>query len=167
MALTASLGLLQSLLTDRDLSLYFIPVALVIEILPHIYAILIYNRSAFRKRTLPGPEELARLARINLSHRSETLARVLRAESAYTNGRVQIMLFVVAMIAGSSLRMGNLTFNLMSATYLVSRLVSIDSEIFGKGGSTVVTKYFVDAISCCMLVLMFTVVSNKMRSLTI
>ena len=165
MAFTTLLNFLQSLFTDCDLSLCFIPAAFVIEILPHIYAITVYNRSAFRKQTLPGSGELIRLARINLIRQSDTLDRVLRAESVYTTGRLQTVFFVAAVVAGSSLRIERLHLNVMSLAYLVSRLISIDCGIFGKGFPATVTRHCVDTASYCLVGLIYVVISNILQGL--
>ncbi|PQE28784.1 Membrane- eicosanoid glutathione metabolism (MAPEG) protein [Rutstroemia sp. NJR-2017a WRK4] len=104
--------------TTSNLSLYSIPVAWVLSILPHSYAIT--RSSSFDNR---NPREYSDNLDADKNIDETTKGRILRAEAAQMNGLENIGLFAAAVVAGNVAGLPARTLNLLSGGYLVSRAV--------------------------------------------
>lgn len=104
-------------LTIPAKSLYTIPAAWVLAIVPHFYAA---SLGKFDNRT---PRAYTKEIADDKSLSPETRATIIRAEGAQQNGFENIGLFAAAVVAGNIAGLENRTLNLLSGGYLVSRIV--------------------------------------------
>lgn len=106
-----------------NLSLYTIPLACLLSIGPHIYAIQLYEKSTSRTFDNCHPRSLTQTVTSNQNIDSATKGRILRAEAAQQNGFENVGLFASAVVAGNMARLDNSWLNLLSVGYVLSRVV--------------------------------------------
>ncbi|KAI0116402.1 hypothetical protein GGR51DRAFT_316125 [Nemania sp. FL0031] len=108
-----------SFFADKNISYFTIPVALFTALWPR-------NFSAFQG---PGQKHFdptnprtfaSRLEKSDLD--KETVARILRAESASSNGFEVLPLFAAAIVAGNSSGLSNTALNSLSIGFILSRI---------------------------------------------
>ncbi|KAI0156484.1 hypothetical protein GGR57DRAFT_83095 [Xylariaceae sp. FL1272] len=107
-----------SFFTDKNISYFTIPVALVLALYPRSYAASGPTEKLFdpsNPRTIQS-----NLAKSDID--KKVVAKVLRAESACSNGFEGLPLFAAAVVAGNTAGLSTLTLNAASVGYIVSRV---------------------------------------------
>ncbi|WWD17031.1 hypothetical protein CI109_101468 [Kwoniella shandongensis] len=108
----------------NNLSFYSIPVAWVLALAPHAYAMSLYNA----EKANGTPDWDICMPRKNISHVKESKMSpaaqdmYLRAESAQENGFANIPLYAAAILAGNFARLSPSTLNTAAGIYLLSRV---------------------------------------------
>ncbi|KAF2758380.1 hypothetical protein EJ05DRAFT_499904 [Pseudovirgaria hyperparasitica] len=103
--------------TTRNLSLYTIPAAWVLSIAPHFYAASLGKFDNKQPRTYTKDSES------DQSIDKATKSTIIRAEGAQQNGFENIGLFAAAVVIGNVAKLDNYTLNILSGSYLASRVV--------------------------------------------
>ncbi|KAI8944714.1 hypothetical protein F4801DRAFT_585125 [Xylaria longipes] len=109
-----------SFFADKNISYFTIPVALFTSLWPRSQSA--YQGAGQKYFDPCNPRTFAaRLEKSDLD--KETVARILRAESASSNGFEGLPLFAAAIVAGNSAGLSNTALNSLSITYILSRIV--------------------------------------------
>ncbi|KAI1262282.1 hypothetical protein F5Y18DRAFT_430183 [Xylariaceae sp. FL1019] len=109
-----------SFFTDKNISYFTIPVALILALYPRSYAASGPTEKVFDPS---NPRTLSTgLANSDIDKKASTVAKVLRAESAVANGIEGLPLFAAAVVAGNTAGLSTLTLNAASVGYLASRV---------------------------------------------
>ncbi|KAF4548639.1 Hypothetical protein D9617_26g078510 [Elsinoe fawcettii] len=103
--------------TTRNLSLYTIPAAWVLSIIPHFYA------ASLGKFDNKNPRAYVRDTENDQSVDKATKAKIARAEAANANNFENLGLFAAAVTMGNVAKLDNWTLNALSGGYLASRAV--------------------------------------------
>ncbi|KAF2218258.1 hypothetical protein BDZ85DRAFT_270720 [Elsinoe ampelina] len=103
--------------TTRNLSLYTLPAAWVLSIVPHFYA------ASMGKFDNKCPRTYVRDTENDQSIDKATKAKIARAEAAQSNGFENLGLFAAALTIGNVAKLDNWTLNALSGAYLASRVV--------------------------------------------
>ncbi|KAI1820937.1 hypothetical protein F4861DRAFT_32282 [Xylaria intraflava] len=111
---------LPSFLTERNLSYFTIPVALFTALWPRSISAFSPPGKDYFDPTNPRTFA-SRLEKSDLD--KETVARILRAESAVANGFEGLPIFAAAVVAGNSAGLSNKTLNTITVSYILSRWV--------------------------------------------
>lgn len=106
-----------SFLSTHNVSLYTIPAAWLLCILPHFYAISLAGKS-FDNRS---PRTLAETLKNDQTLDSATKATILRAEGAQQNGFENLGLYAAAIVAGNAANLPPSTLSSFSLFYVASR----------------------------------------------
>ncbi|CAD6573524.1 MAG: hypothetical protein TREMPRED_000850 [Tremellales sp. Tagirdzhanova-0007] len=150
----------------QNLSFYAIPVAFVIALAPHIYAISLFNTerasgTSEYDKTCPT-SQTSKVKEAKLS--PNATGNFIRAEAANANGFINLPLFAGAVIAGNMARLSPATLNAATGTYLVSRVIynliyinNHKSNAISQGRTAV----FLIGIFACMT--LFVQAGNRMR----
>ncbi|KAI1125724.1 hypothetical protein F5Y10DRAFT_246432 [Nemania abortiva] len=109
-----------SFFADKNLSYFTIPVALFTALWPRNYSAFQGPGQKYFDPTNPRTFA-ARLEKSDLD--KETVARILRAESASSNGIEALPLFAAAIVAGNSAGLSNTALNSLSIGFIISRAV--------------------------------------------
>ncbi|WVW84216.1 hypothetical protein I302_106246 [Kwoniella bestiolae CBS 10118] len=108
----------------NNFSLYAVPAAWVVAMVPHFYAISLYNSekapgSADWDNRAPK-KNIANIKEGKLS--PEAQGKFLRAEAAQENAFQNLPLFAAAILAGNFAKLSPSTLNTTAAVYIVSRI---------------------------------------------
>ncbi|KAI0403461.1 hypothetical protein F4802DRAFT_290485 [Xylaria palmicola] len=109
-----------SFLGEKNISYFTIPVVLFTALWPRSYSAFKGPGQKYFDPTNPRTFA-SRLEKSDLD--KETVARILRAESASSNGFENLPLFAAAVVAGNSAGLGAGTMNALSLAYVASRVV--------------------------------------------
>ncbi|KAL6711898.1 hypothetical protein ACN47E_002941 [Coniothyrium glycines] len=101
----------------RNFSLYAVPAAWVLSIVPHFYA------ASLGKFDNKNPRTYTQDTKSDQSIDKATKAKIIRAEGAQQNGFENLGLFAAAVVIGNVAKLPNSTLNTLSAAYLASRVV--------------------------------------------
>ncbi|KAH6676252.1 hypothetical protein B0J14DRAFT_536564 [Halenospora varia] len=104
--------------TTRNFSLYTIPAAWAIAFAPHVYA-----TTASKSFDPTCPRTYAKYLEKDVSIDQATKDRIVRAEGAQTNGFENLGLFATAVLAGNLAGLEAKTLNMLSGSYLLSRVL--------------------------------------------
>ncbi|KAI1196461.1 hypothetical protein F5X97DRAFT_305133 [Nemania serpens] len=109
-----------SFFSEHNISYFTIPVALIAALWPRSYSAF---QGPGQKYFDPGNPRTfaARLEKADLD--KEVVARILRAESASSNGFEGLPLFAAAIVAGNSAGLSALALNSLTIAYIASRVV--------------------------------------------
>ncbi|KAL1306396.1 hypothetical protein AAFC00_005103 [Neodothiora populina] len=100
----------------RNLSLYCIPAAWVLSIIPHFYA------ASLGKFDNKYPRGYIKAVEADQAVDKATKGKILRAEAAQQNGFENVGLFAAAVVAGNIAKLDNWTLNALAGGYLASRV---------------------------------------------
>lgn len=106
-----------------NLSLYAIPAAWVVAIVPRFYAIVAYKQSTKKDLDGKAPRDWPLQLANNQALDAKAKGRIMRAESAQSNGLENIGLFAAAVVAGNVAGLPANTLNTLSFSYVASRIV--------------------------------------------
>lgn len=109
--------------TTRNFSLYTIPAAWALSIIPHFYAVTLYERATSKKYDTTKPRAAVAAVAEDRSLDTATKNRITRAEGAQQNGFENLGLFAAAVVAGNYAGLDAQWLNALSGGYLVSRAV--------------------------------------------
>jgi uncharacterized MAPEG superfamily protein len=109
--------------STTNYSLYTIPAAWLLSILPHSYAIMLYSRSAHKRFDNCHPRSLTSKLEGDQTIDKATKERIIRAEGAQQNGFENLAFYAAAVTAGNVAGLAPQTMNILSAAYLASRAV--------------------------------------------
>ncbi|GAB0142755.1 hypothetical protein EsHS_00003294 [Epichloe bromicola] len=104
---------------SRNLSLFTVPAAFGLSLLPHLYAV---SSAGFNVYDNSYPRAYRDTLMRDTSVPKVRKQRILRAEAASLNGLETIGLFAASVLAGNYARLDTATLNHLSIGYLVSRL---------------------------------------------
>ncbi|MCJ1285383.1 hypothetical protein MMC26_004723 [Xylographa opegraphella] len=148
----------------RNFSLYTIPAAWVLALVPHAYATQLYDSKSAHKFDLTQPRSLAGKVADDQTLDAATKNRVIRAEGAQQNGFENIGLFAAAVVAGNVAGVDNWWLNALSGGYLVSRVVYnviyINNESVALANTR--TGVFLSGVGMCMT--LFVMAGNRLRN---
>ncbi|KAG6037517.1 hypothetical protein E4U41_005046 [Claviceps citrina] len=108
-----------SLDTTQNLSLFTVPAAFGLCLLPHLYAV---GSAGFTVYDNSYPRAYRDTLMRNASISKVKKQRILRAEAASLNGLETIGLFAASVLAGNYARLDTATLNHLSIGYLLSRV---------------------------------------------
>ncbi|MCJ1391466.1 hypothetical protein MMC18_004330 [Xylographa bjoerkii] len=148
----------------RNFSLYTIPAAWILAILPHAYATQLYDAKSSHKFDLTQPRSLAAKAGADQTIDTATKNRVIRAEGAQQNGFENVGLFAAAVVAGNVAGVDNWWLNALSGGYVASRvlynMIYINNESVGMANAR--TGVFLSGVGMCMS--LFVMAGNRLRN---
>lgn len=147
-----------------NFSLYTVPVAWVLCLAPHIYAAKLYEKATSRQFDTREPRSLIKTVAENQSVDSTTRGRIIRADSAQLNGFENLGLFAAAVVAGNMARLDNGWLNMMSAGYVLSRLVYNLIYINNTTAALARTRSLVYISGITMIWTLFIMAGNKLWS---
>lgn len=104
-------------------SLYSVPVAYAFSLMPHVFAMQTYQKSAKKAFPIKQPRGFEAMVESDQSIDSKTKNRILRAQAAHTNGMENVGLYAAAVVAGNAAGVDSWWLNGLSIGYLVSRFV--------------------------------------------
>jgi uncharacterized MAPEG superfamily protein len=150
--------------TTRNFSLYTIPAAWLLCLLPHAYATSLHDSASPKKADNRNPRALVTSLSSNQSIPQATKDKIVRAEAAQANGFENIGLFAAAVVAGNAAGVDNWWLNMLSVGYVGSRVVY---NIVYIGNSTkrlanVRTGTFLSGIG--MVMSLFVMAGNRVRN---
>ncbi|MCJ1399154.1 hypothetical protein MMC11_002356 [Xylographa trunciseda] len=147
----------------RNFSLYTIPAAWLLALLPHAYATQLYDAKSTHKFDITQPRSLTAKVAADQTIDTATKNRVIRAEGAQQNGFENVGLFAAAVVAGNVAGIDHWWLNALSGGYIVSRVVYnviyIENETAGAG--TARTGVFLSGVGLCMA--LFVMAGNRLR----
>jgi len=108
-----------SFLSTYNLSLYTIPAAWVLAMVPHFYAISLAGKKFDDKH----PRGFTASLKDDQTLDSVTKQTIVRAEGAQSNGFENLGLYAAAIVAGNMSLLPTTTLNYLSVGYLMSRVV--------------------------------------------
>lgn len=108
--------------TTRNLSLYAVPAAWVLAMIPKFYAAGIYNAASSKQYNAISPRSMPKQIAEDQSVDQATKDRFTRAESASSNGHENLALFATALVAGNAAGLEHTYLNTLSGLYLLSRV---------------------------------------------
>ena len=110
-------------LMSKNYSFYAVPIAWAMSLAPHSYAISLYARKSTKKFDNREPRSMTSKLADDQSIDKATKDRIIRAESAQANGFENLGFFAAAVVAGNMAGLSNQTMNLLSGSYLATRLL--------------------------------------------
>ena len=117
-------------LTRDNLSLYCVPLALAVNIAPHVFATGTYKKATGKSLDVRQPCGFTQQVTDDQGCDSKTKGRILRAEAAMTNGFETLGFFAGAVAAGNAAHLSPGLLNALSIGYLVSRVAYNHIYIF-------------------------------------
>jgi len=118
----------------RNYSIYAIPAAWMMAVLPHAYATSLHDKkSPVKKYDNCNPRTLLPSLDKNQSLDTETKQTIIRAEAAQQNGFENLGLFAAAILAANMAKVDSWWLNVLSFGYLGSRAVYNVLYISGAG----------------------------------
>lgn len=152
-------------LMSNNYSFYAVPVAWVISITPHMYAISLYERKSTKKFDNREPRSLTSKLADDQTLDKATKDRIIRAEGAQQNGFENIGLFAAAIVAGNMAGLSHKTMNLLSGGYLASRLLYNFIYIHNTTGALAATRSLVYMAGVGFISTMFIMAGNAINRL--
>jgi len=148
---------------DTHLSLYAVPIAWILCLVPHIYALSVHNAKSAKKLDKTQPRSLTASLDRNQSLDKATKDIIIRAEGAQQNGFENLGFFAAAVIAGNVAGLEPMLLNGLAYGYVLSRVlynavyINNTSAAVANGRSAA----FMSSIGCCLW--LFIAAGNKMR----
>lgn len=121
--------------TTRNLSFYTIPLAWVLCLGPHMYAVSLHDAKSAKKFDNTSPRTLIPSLDKNQGLDDATKQTIVRAEAAQQNGFENIGLFAAAVVAANVANVDSWWINALSGGYLVSRTAYNVCYIQGVGNA--------------------------------
>lgn len=112
---------MSSLLTQKNISLYTLPISWILCLLPRFYAVHLYTSSTSKPIDILLPRALAARASADPALQHATRDRIVRAEAAQANGLENVGYFAAAVVAGNVAGLSKGLINCLSLGYLLSR----------------------------------------------
>ena len=146
----------------QNVSLYTIPVAWFLCLVPRVYAAHLYEKVSAAKFDNRYPRHLTKTVMECQNIDSCTKGRIVRAEMAQQNGFDNIGLFATAVIAGNMANISHTWLNAMSVGYLISRIIY--NLIFINNTTLILawTRTAVFMSGVAMILTMFVLAGNKL-----
>lgn len=152
-----------SSLLNTNLSFYTVPLAWVLSIIPHAYAIAVHDGVSSKKFDITQPRSLTASLDSNQTVDKATKDKIVRAEGAQQNGFENVGLFAAAVVAGNVAHVEPTLLNALAYGYLASRVVYnviyINNTSWAMGQTR--TAVFLSGIGCCFA--LFITAGNKLR----
>jgi uncharacterized MAPEG superfamily protein len=117
-------------LTRDNLSIYTIPAAFVVALLPRFFSSNAYKAATGKQMNTLNPRRFVQDIENDQALDSKTKGRILRAESAQANGFETLGLFAAAVVAGNAAGLSPTRLNGLSIGYVISRVVYNHVYIF-------------------------------------
>ncbi|EMC92642.1 hypothetical protein BAUCODRAFT_114410 [Baudoinia panamericana UAMH 10762] len=153
-------------LTHDNLSYYLVPVAWILSILPHFYAVSTYQEATKKQPDLVNPREHTRSLDKDQSLDSKTKLRILRGEAASSNNLENLGLFAAAVVAGNTAGVGAGWMNALAGGYVLARFVYNHVYIFQDLVPYAArTLTWLVSVSCCFS--MFIMAAREMNKKTL
>lgn len=150
--------------TTRNLSLYTIPAAWVLSLLPHVYATQLYEKASSRSFDLTQPRSLTASIASDQTIDKSTKDTIIRAEGAQQNGVENLGIFAAAVVAGNVAGLNNGYLNALSGGYVASRVVYNLVYINNTTGALAQTRSAVYLSGVAMCFTLFISAGNKLNS---
>lgn len=148
----------------RNYSLYTIPAAWGLSLVPHLYAAHLYQKATSRTFDNRHPRSLTKIVAEDQSIDSTTKGRIIRAEGAQQNGFENVGLFAAAVVAGNMARLDNSWLNILSAGYVLSRLIYNVIYINNTTASLAMVRSTVFTGGAGMIIALYIMAGNNLRS---
>jgi len=149
---------------STNLSIYAIPVAWLLCLVPHMYAVAHHDaKSPQKKVNLTQPRSFVASLDQNQALDKATKDTIIRAESAQQNGFENIGIFAAAVVVGNVAGLEPRFLNGFAGAYVLSRMVYIWVYINNTTAAMtrVRTTVYFSGVFCCMV--LFLAAGNKMR----
>ncbi|KAL9076179.1 MAG: hypothetical protein Q9161_001226 [Pseudevernia consocians] len=111
-----------SLPATPGLSLYTIPIAWILSLLPHLYAVKTYETASSKKFDNTQPRSLIGTVAADQSLSKATKDTIIRAEGAQQNGFENLGIFAAGVVAGNVAALDPAYLNALSMAYIASRV---------------------------------------------
>jgi uncharacterized MAPEG superfamily protein len=150
---------------NKNYSLYAVPAAWTIALLPHAYAISLTNSKSKNKSKFDITQPRSMPSRLvsDPTLDKSTKDRIIRAEGAQANGFENIGFFAASVVAGNLAGLSTRTLNMLSWGYVASRVVysmiyiNADTEraanartaVFFGGAGLILTTFIMAGWSTC------------------
>lgn len=148
---------------DTNLSFYTVPLAWLLSIAPHFYAIATHDAKSSKKFDITQPRSLTASLDQNQSLDKATKDTIIRAEGAQQNGFENLGFFAAAVVAGNVAGLEPMLLNGLAYGYIVTRVlydfvyINNTSKVAGNGRTAV----FLSGVGCCFG--LFIAAANKLR----
>ncbi len=149
---------------DTNLSFYAIPLAWILSVSPHVYAVRVHDAKSAKKFDNTQPRSLTASLDQNQSLDKSTKDTIIRAEGAQQNGFENLGFFAAAVVAGNVAGLEPTLLNGLAYGYLLTRVVynlvyiNNTTEPVATGRTVI----FLSGVGCCFG--LFITAGNKMRS---
>ncbi|CAJ2502755.1 Uu.00g101490.m01.CDS01 [Anthostomella pinea] len=117
-------------LSRDNISLYLVPVAWVVAIMPRFWAASNYRKACGKDFNALQPRDMVSQINLDQAIDSKTKGRLLRAEAAQQNGMENMGLFAGAIAAGNAAGLSPATLNGLGLAYVGLRVVYNHIYIF-------------------------------------
>lgn len=146
-----------------NISTYTVLAAWVVSILPHIYATQLYQKATSRSFDNRQPRNLIQIVSANQAIDSATKGRIIRAEMAQQNGFENVPLFAAAVVAANMAQLDTGSLNVLTAGYVLSRVVYNVVYINNTTGGLAMARTAVFTGGLAIIWTLFTMAGNKLR----
>ncbi|KAK5117982.1 hypothetical protein LTR62_004026 [Meristemomyces frigidus] len=140
-------------LTTTNLSLYLIPVAWTLSLLPRAFAAGTYTSAGKNQYNALHPRSFPNDVQNNQALDKKTRDRILRAEAAQANGFENLPLFAAAIVAGNAAGLTPFTLNGLGLGYCLARFVYnhiyIFQDVLPHPGNAFRTASWFAGVCCC------------------
>ncbi|KAF6233839.1 hypothetical protein HO173_008051 [Letharia columbiana] len=109
--------------TTPGLSFYSIPIAWILSLVPHVFAVKTYEAASSRKFDNTQPRSLTNTVASDQSLSKATKDTIIRAEGAQQNGFENLGIFAAGVVAGNAAGLDAGYLNALSMAYIASRVV--------------------------------------------
>lgn len=150
--------------STMNISLYLVPVAWVLAMLPRVYTLTVYNshsKSQNADALQKNPRSITAIVAADKTIPPLIRDRILRAESAMLNGYDNLGFFAAAVAVGNAVGLAPGTLNWLAATYIASRIVYIPSYIYNDTVRSVPIRSVVFGIGLVTNVALFVLAGRK------
>jgi uncharacterized MAPEG superfamily protein len=117
-------------LTRDNVSVYTVPAAFVVALLPKLFSNNAYRRATGKKMNSQNPRRFVQDVEEDQALDSKTKGRILRAEAAQSNGFETLGVFAAAVVAGNAAGLSPGRLNGLSIGYVFTRFVYNHIYIF-------------------------------------
>jgi uncharacterized MAPEG superfamily protein len=148
---------------STNYSFYTIPAAWLLSILPHSYAIMLCSRSSSKRFDNRHPRSCTLKLESDQTIDKATKERIIRAEGAQQNGFENLGLFAAAVTAGNVAGLAPKTLNMLTGTYLLSRVVYNLVYINGDTGALAGLRSTIYTIGIGLLSAIFVMAGNAVN----
>lgn len=152
-----------SYLHTQNLSLYTLPAAWFIALMPRVFAMRTFVTATGRGMDTTYPRGLAERAASDPALSSETKSRIIRAEAAQANGFENVGYFAAAVVAGNFAGVSKGWLNALSLGYLAARFVFNHAYIFGGTKGLAMLRTVVFFAGQGMVWTLFVMAGNRLR----
>lgn len=153
-------------MSTMNISLYLVPVAWLLAMLPRVYTLTMYNANSKGQNAgamQKNPRDIASIVAADKTIPPLIRDRIIRAESAMLNGYDNLGFFAAAVAVGNAVGLAPVTLNWLAAIYIASRIVYIPAYIYNDTVRSVQIRSAVFAVGLVVNVALFVLAGRKVN----